>query len=157
MSCQLIERYKKVNVVALNRSFQETKMDEDRRLDKLYDYTKWHIGIYLSATGALTAGLSYLARHSNPGSPIPLGEHPWLLVVSILSMLSAGMCGGIVASSCTESRNYDELWNGMQGPYNWKLCSGRIWARLEHGFFWTSVLSLILWVFSAQSVRRWLF
>lgn len=137
-------------------------MDDDRRLEKIYDYTKWHIGIYLSATGALTAGLGFLAKHNYPKAPkspslMELVEYPWILVMAIFFMLLAGVCGAIVASACTECRTYDELWNGKQGPHGWKLYPGRIWARCEHTFFWFSVLSLILLVFSSKVVFEWLF
>jgi hypothetical protein len=134
-------------------SLPEPEMD-DRRLEKVYDYTKWHIGIYLSTTGALTAGLGLLAEHPERMS---LVAYPWLLVMAILFMFLAGICGAIVASSCTECRTYEELWSGKHGPFGWKLYPGRIWARFEHSFFWLSLLSLIILVFSSKVVHTWLF
>lgn len=44
---------------------------EDKRLERLYDYTKWHLGIYLSVAGALTAATGFLAESSKKGELAP--------------------------------------------------------------------------------------
>jgi hypothetical protein len=36
---------------------------EDKQLERLYDYTKFHIGIYLSSGGGLAALISAAAQH----------------------------------------------------------------------------------------------
>lgn len=131
-------------------------MGEDKRLERIYDYTKWHMGIYFSAAGALTAGIGYLAERKEPQAPLPLIDHPWILLLAIVFMLLAGVCGAMVASSCTECNTYEELWDGKHGPYSLKLYPGRIWARCEHSFFWLGVLSLISCILCTKAVWAWL-
>jgi len=47
----------------MNRGQSKGKPVEDKRLERLYDYTKFHIGIYLSAA----AGVAALLRSKDAG------------------------------------------------------------------------------------------
>jgi len=118
-----------------------SKGPEDKRLERLYDYTKFHIGIYLSAAG----GVAALLGSKDAGWAIStLVGNQYLLYAAFAFMVLAGMCGGIVATSTTESLSFEEFWNGQHGPAtvpSWKA-SGRDWVAREHGFFWASLLLL---------------
>jgi hypothetical protein len=127
---------------------------EDKRLARLYDYTKFHVGIYLS----FAAGISALLGTEKTGWFVAtlVSENRPLLYCSLLLMLLAGMCGGIVASSTIECEAFDDFWTKPQGPQalsrlsrrrflHWlrRLCfHGSTWAMLEHIFFWASLLFL---------------
>lgn len=129
---------------------------EDKRLERLYDYTKWHLGIYLSVAGALTAAAGYLAEATKAGQLAPYVDKPKLLLVAVALMFAAGACGGVVASSCTECATYEDLWNGKQGPFGTRLLKGRHWAALEHLCFWLSTALAAIAVLSSAPVMAWL-
>jgi hypothetical protein len=129
---------------------------EDKRLERLYDYTKWHIGIYLSAAGALTAAAGYLAEASKAAVLAPYVDSPKLLLGAIIFMFFAGVCGAVIASSCTECNTYEELWRNKQGPFGLELLQGRHWAALEHLFFWLSTVLAAYSVLASGPVIAWL-
>jgi hypothetical protein len=116
---------------------------EDARLNRLFDYTKFHIGLYTTAAGAL------LAAYASKDLEIfqkTLQLHPVLVEISILSMLAAGLAGGIVASSCTIFESFDRLWSSKVGPFGLKWLTGETWAKIEHTAFWISA-GAITWAF----------
>jgi hypothetical protein len=129
---------------------------DDKRLERLYDYTKWHLGIYLSVASALTAATGLLAEKSKTENMAIYVEKPILLLLAVAFMFSAGACGGIVASSCTECITYDELWNQKHGPFGLRIVKGRHWAALEHLFFWLSVACAVFAVLLSSPIRSWL-
>lgn len=125
---------------------------EDKRLERLYDYTKWHLGIYLSVAGALTAAVGYLAENAKAQALAPYIDKPMLLISAVFFMFGAGACGGIVASSCTGCTTYEELWSQKHGPFGSRLLLGQHWASMEHLFFWLSVACTVLAVFSSKPI-----
>jgi hypothetical protein len=104
----------------------------------------------------MTAVLGLLAKEG-AGKSVPYVGSPAFLFAGVLLMFIAGVCGAIVASSCTECPSYEQLWEGEHGPFGTRLLKGRTWARLEHAFFWLSVVCMAWAVLSAQNVRTWVF
>lgn len=129
---------------------------EDKRLERLYDYTKFHIGIYLSTAGALTAATSYLSESNKTSELAKYVGSPKVLVAAVALMFLAGVAGAIVASSSTECETYEELWFCKHGPYGLRLFPGRIWAAAEHTFFWLSATCIIYAVASAEPFLNWI-
>lgn len=127
---------------------------EDHRLNRLYDYTKWHVAIYLSVGGALTAAVGYLAEASKASQLAPYVTRPYLLLGAVVLMLLAGMCGGAVLSACTKCQTFAELWDKRKGPFG--LGHVRNWARAEHILFWLSIVSAAVAVLSTEPVLKWL-
>ena len=85
----------------------------DKRLARLYDYTKFHIGIYLSAA----AGLVTLLASKDAGWVIAtLIGNQYLLYAAFVSLILAGMCGGMVATSITESLTWKAFWDEDHNP-----------------------------------------
>jgi MFS family permease len=122
------------------RSFDD-KPNEDKRLERLYDYTKFHIGIYLSAAG----GVAALLGTKEAGWVIStLIGNQYLLYAAFALLVLAGMCGGVVATSITESRSFPEFWEHEHSPATVRSCraTGKVWVAREHGFFWASLLVL---------------
>lgn len=115
---------------------------EDKQLARLYDYTKFHIGIYLSFAG----GIAALLGTENAGwfisSFVPPNKDSlyWALGLMIL----AGMCGGVVASSAIECATFRDHWEGNQQPQCLPFLKfkGKYWAAFEHASFWSSLLVL---------------
>lgn len=126
---------------------------DDKRLDRLFEYTKFHIGIYLSAGGGLVALLGSAPDVRFIKSLI---GSPKALALALLFMVIAGMAGGLVASCSTQYRSFEELWFERQGPHTSKLLKGQTWVLIEHGAFWISVLLLAYAVLSAPAVWSWL-
>jgi hypothetical protein len=118
---------------------------EDPQLTRLYDYTKFHIGIYLS----FAAGISALLGTEELGWFVSrlVKENTAPLYFSLGLMLLAGMCGGVVASSTIECKTFHEFWNTRHGPQSLSRLGlpglhGSTWAMWEHLFFWFSLLFL---------------
>lgn len=124
--------------------------DEDKRLERLYDYTKFHIGIYLSAA----AGLATLLGSKDTGWIIStLIGNQYLLYFAFFLMVLAGMCGGIVATSITQCQTFNEFWSEKEhAPSTLKRwrAKGHSWVAREHGFFWASLI-----VLTASILIRW--
>jgi hypothetical protein len=133
---------------------QEYKV-EGKRLERLFDYTKFHIGIYLSSGGALVTLIGVAADKDKTFVAHLVGS-PLCLAISLFLMAIAGMAGGVIASSCTECNTYEEVWEEKQGPFGWSWFTGRIWARIEHAAFWFSALFFSVSILSAQAVRGWI-
>lgn len=133
-----------------------TEQKDDKRLDRLLDYTKFHIGIYLSAAGGLVALLGVSAKPEEKSFFANLVGCPVALFIAFLLMAVAGLAGGLIASSCTECVTHDELWKGRQGPFDIPIFTGRVWARIEHAAFWLSALFFSYSILSAPEVRDWL-
>jgi hypothetical protein len=127
-------------ISAVAAEVAQTKDDE--RLTRLLDYTKFHIGIYISAGGGLVALLASAAQAQNLGSTLEFLKgfvaQPWALALACLLMVIAGAAGGIIASCCTQYRTFEELWSKPQGPHTCPIFTGKTWAFIEHGSFWLS-------------------
>jgi hypothetical protein len=115
---------------------------EDKQLVRLYDYTKFHIGIYLSFAAGIAGLLGTEKADWFVSKLVAVNTKP--LAISLILMAMAGMCGGIVASSTIECKTFEDFWNKPQGPQFIPCLAfkGRIWAMFEHIFFWLSLLCL---------------
>jgi hypothetical protein len=129
---------------------------DDKRLERLYDYTKFHLGIYLSVAGGLAALIGSLANDKAAAFFVALVGSPILVGIALLLMMAAGACGGIVASSIAESKTFTEFSDAPQGP-SWlrRGLTGRTWVALEHGFFWGSLVFLLASVLASGQTARW--
>jgi hypothetical protein len=110
---------------------------EDPRLARLYDYTKFHIGIYIAAG---TTMITILATKGDHGFLGALVKQPWVLLLAAGSMSLAGAAGGIIVSKCAVARSFSEVWRQNIGPWGYEWWPGWRWARLEHYMFWVSVV-----------------
>lgn len=114
-------------------------MNEDKRLERLFDYTKFHIGVYLTIGGGFVAILS-AAISGKPEELKGFVGCPLLLFLAAIFMGVAGLAGGVVASSATQHLSWRDLWEKPQGPYRMKWLTGENWAAIEHLSFWLSVV-----------------
>lgn len=108
---------------------------EKQQLQLLFDYTKFHIGLY----AGVIAGLLALAKLGGPMSP------PVVLVLgfAVLCVVAAGASGGIVASNIPEhdlEKYYPEKEVGFFG---WECTKRKAkdWCRTEHFFFWLAIVT----------------
>lgn len=129
---------------------------EDKQLERLYDYTKFHVGIYLSAAGGLAALITTAAAGKFEQSFLKsVIGHPWALAIAFIFMVGAGAAGGIIATSTIESKTYLEFTGTRQGAYGIKPFLGKTWVTIEHACFWLSLTFLVFGIFSAEDVRNW--
>lgn len=145
----------RTKVIEVGRT-EAADVDKDPQLERLFDYTKFHIGIYLSAAGALLALVGVADKLTQLEAIV---AWPPMLGLSLICMVMAGMAGGMVASSCTECTTYAELWEGHHKPFAtlaWPALRGKTWASIEHRCFWASVLLLMGSIVFSTPVFGWL-
>ena len=117
-------------------------------LELLFDYTKFHIGIYLTMASAFITIAS-----------LKKGDH-FVLELRVLAVwfavgffLVAGLSGGIIVSSITQC--YGHLESSLAparcastpafllqelGPWELELFTGLRWTQIEHTSFWLGLL-----------------
>jgi hypothetical protein len=109
-------------------------------LELLFDYTKFHIGVYLT----LAAAYITLAT-SKIGAMLPK-LNPKFVWPAIIFIIVAGFAGGVIASSITQSRstNVSDFLKEKTGPWSMKLFSGKWWTYIEHTSFWVGIICVVL-------------
>jgi hypothetical protein len=127
--------------------------EPDRRLDRLFDYTKFHMSLCLSASGALA---TLIASADKSDVIKNLVGQPKALAAALASMLIAAMTGGVIASSIASCVRFEDFWNVAHGPFALRCFKGRTWAAIEHTAFWLSVVLIVVAVLSKPSVLHWL-
>jgi hypothetical protein len=109
---------------------------EDKRIDRLLDYTKFHIGLYLTL-GAGFAGVLAVPKDSVFSGML---QQPRLMIWAVLCMAVAGLAGGVIASTLTHVSSFSAFWNNRQGPWSLAMIRGKYWTWIEHSAFWLSLL-----------------
>ena len=112
-----------------------TMESSDTRLDRLLTYTTFHIGVYLTVSGALIAA----AQSHND-------KHHWTWTVSLVLFLVSGAAGGIIAGNVTELATWQDL---VHPGFRLKVLTRRTlpyhtMAYIEHLCFWFGVLLIVL-------------
>src|SRR5689334_8188194 len=114
---------------------------ERKGLELLFDYTKFHIGIYLTlAAAAITLGTAKFSGGTFPTL------NTYFIWPAVLSIAIAGFSGGIVVSSITqtETTNVKEFLTEETGPWNIKRVRVLKWIYLEHTAFWVGIAFVLL-------------
>ena len=113
-----------------------------KKLELLYDHTKFHIGLCLILTSAyITLVTSKIGRKD----ALPL-LHPTLAWIAVALFMVAGVAAGVVASSATQSRSNgaDDFLRAKIGPWDSALLPAKIWVHIEHTAFWLAVICAVL-------------
>lgn len=113
-----------------------------KSLELLYDYTKFHIGLYLS----LTAGYITASTAKLPDKPF-LSLNRYFFWGAVFAFIFAGIAGGIIASSLTQTdaRSSQEFLNKEIGPWNEMIrLPGWAWTYIEHTSFWIGLFLALL-------------
>jgi hypothetical protein len=108
----------------------------DEQLTALLEYTKFHIGVYITLSTGIIAAFANkdISRDYHQFVPWALG--------SLVCFILAGVFGGLVGSSIPDFTSIDDFKNAKLGP-SWSKrmqvpavkCIGR-----EHAFFWLGCL-----------------
>ena len=112
---------------------------------RLFDYTKFHVGLY----GSLVFGTVALVTI---GDTVALRESLVLLLVvyAVVSWVIAGFCGGTILGSLVD----------FDGPLccfraeRWGILPirGRDWESMEHMVFWVGVFSALAAFYFAVNI-----
>lgn len=102
----------------------------DDQLKQLFDYTKFHIGMYITLIAAIigvfandTLKLSYT------------GLIPYIKATIILFFI-AGAAGGLVASSIPFYKTFADFKKARLGPWSGKFIPAILCTHIEHTAFW---------------------
>ena len=123
----------KIEATALAASKQKS-------LELLYDYTKFHIGVYLTVAGAYITA-AFATVNNLPVLPLNL----YLLGPAVVFTMVAGFAGGVIVSSLTQwhSGGTTDFLHSKIGPWDWHLLwfRGKSWTYIEHTAFWLGLLA----------------
>ena len=109
----------------------------DEQLKTLFDYTKFHIGMYT----ALIAGIVGIFSVDSTKT-LFLSMIPFLCVSAFLFLLS-GMAAGLIASSSPYYKTFDAFMNAKIGPWNKTIFTARTCTHIEHLLFWLGCTSAV--------------
>lgn len=117
-------------------------MDEQnfRRLDHLYDYTKFHIGMYVTL---IVAVFTLVGIEALKGDPLQIMRAP--LAIGTVLFALAGAFGSLVASAIpmTKAKTFDEFMNEKVGTARITIIPVEWAVYIEHIFFWLGVFVLL--------------
>ncbi len=126
-------------------------MDTDYKLEQLkllYDYGKFHIGLYGTLLVALIAILKVKGEQLR-------GWSVWCLRVTVVLLLLAAMTGSVIPSSILDTYGEYSIWEGKPahvdnywktsvGPFGAHWFAPKWWTLVEHITFWAAVLLVVL-------------
>jgi hypothetical protein len=113
-----------------------------KKLELLYDYTKFHIGLYLVfASAYITLATSKIGRKD--ALPILQPNFVWIAVVCFIV---AGIAAGVIASSITQSKSNsaEDFLREKIGPWSIRFLPARFWVYIEHSAFWLGLICAVL-------------
>jgi hypothetical protein len=105
------------------------------RVKLLFEYTKFHIGVYLTLASIILGILGLKP-------PTSVSASMTLLIAGAVLFAIAGMAGGIIVSRLTQVTTYNEFWQKKTGPFWWDWLPGQCWTYIEHTSFWLGFASL---------------
>jgi hypothetical protein len=120
----------------------------DPQLDRLYDYTKFHIGLYTTVLGGAVAIL--ISDPFKGLAPIWSG----LILAAALFFAFAGLFGGIVAASTPNAPSYKSFMQTPTGPFGKPIAKPEKWIQAEHVSFWFGVFLVLVALFMVVLTSR---
>jgi hypothetical protein len=114
---------------------------DDERLGRLFEYTKFHIGVYLLLGTGILGALG-----SKEGTTIVEALQPGLLGGALAFLAFAGLAGGVIASATTRSRSWAQAMTEDDhgpGPKSLRM-NGNGWAKCEHWSFWICLTLIVV-------------
>jgi hypothetical protein len=107
---------------------------EYEKVKTLFDYTKFHIGVYISLGTILAAALNSSSSY--------LPHRRFSVAIAIIFTAAAGLAGGTIATTLPECSSLDQFFEMKFAPLemNSLSLSGRWWTRVEHTMFWIGIM-----------------
>ena len=126
--------------------FNEMDVNKDNSANSLallFDYTKFHIGVYLTMTSVYVALATIKVNET-----FILKFNETLLWLAILFTLLAGFAGGVIISSITQiqSTKSSDFLKCRIGPWdcNFFHFHALRWTYIEHTSFWFALILAML-------------
>ncbi len=117
----------------------------DTQLEKLYDYTKFHIGIYITLSAAI---IGVFANDTLAGAYAALQHYAlWSLGLFMI----AGLAGGIVAANACTETSYGDYIKKWVGPFGLPIMTVNLWTYVEHIAFWAGCGAALLGLLKAPA------
>jgi hypothetical protein len=114
---------------------------QDEQVKQLYDYTKFHIGLYTALITGVTTVLGFARTQT---VRVGLGIVPYL-GLTLFFLVIAGMAGGVIGSTISLDSDV-AVKDEKIGPLNGQWFKITTWAHIEHWAFWCGILSTIVGV-----------
>lgn len=115
-------------------------MTEDPQLQNLMDYTKFHIGVYLTMCTGLIAALELI----EPSAETLSKDHGYLWW-TLAFFLGAGAFGGLVGSNIPYCKTFDEFKGRWVRAFGFiPIATGKWCTHLEHACFWIGIMIAVV-------------
>ena len=111
---------------------------EDKRLAHLMEYTKFHIGAYITLCSALTGVIGFNVANA---------EYTPYLSWTLVCFAAAAAFGGLVGSGIPYCRDFEEFKKAKLGPWRAKIVPALVCTHLEHSIFWVGITIAIIGLF----------
>ena len=110
----------------------------DDQLKQLYDYTKFHIGMYTTLVASIIGVFGNVGLKGQYIAMVPY------IKGSVLLFVLAGMAGGLIASSIPSFSKFDDFRNARLGPWHAKWIPAIWCTHIEHTAFWFGCSSAVV-------------
>src|SRR5262249_11047240 len=112
-----------------------------KSLELLFDYTKFHIGVYLTLAAAYVAVATVKV-----GEKLLVEVNRTCLWIAVIAIAIAGLAGGVIASSITqcECMSAAKFLEQDIGPWSLRFWSAKTWTYIEHTSFWVGIIFALL-------------
>jgi len=114
-----------------------------KSLDLLFQYTKFHIGLYLTLS---TTYIALASLELTKGEFLSVNE--FFLYAALIFTMLAGFAGGVIISSITqvETTKTSDFLKCSIGPWGFKCFrfNARKWTYIEHTSFWLGLGCAVL-------------
>jgi hypothetical protein len=118
-----------------------------KSLELLYDYTKFHIGVYLTLSASYITVATVKIPALKGSAEHLLAVNPCWMALAVVCFLLAGLAAGIIVSSITQyaEGGSAEFLETEIGPWDAKRIHlrARYWTYIEHTSFWVGLLAAI--------------
>lgn len=109
---------------------------EDKQLNNLFDYTKFHIGLYTTLVSGLFAIIAYAASDPVLKVSLPL----WRIRIVAVLILLAGAAAGAIASNIPEHSTFESFRTNKLKLFVWEIAHYDLLVHIEHAAFWLAIV-----------------
>ena len=113
----------------------------DDQLKQLFDYTKFHIGMYTTLIAGIVGVFTNVYGKAQY-TPM-IGYIQW----SVVAFVVAGMAGGLVASSIPHFSKFEDFKKASLGPWSTKIFPSMLCIHVEHSAFWAGCFIAVYGLF----------
>lgn len=121
----------------------------DDQLKHLYDYTKFHIGMYTTLMAVIVGVFANDSFHEQYIEFLPFVK------ITLLFYFMAGACGGLIASSIPYHKSFHIFMRMTLKPWNCKLLriNAKRCTHWEHSLFWLGTSNSVAGVYFVLALQ----